>query len=337
MAIAIMILFSGAVSADSLIPEIKLGTDATLKISGWGQIVAAEEMYGGLETDLAGLRINADLNWNDWEFFTQVNLTTDGEEIDSDWLYQAWVGHNISEHWKLRVGRIFVSGGNITPCAYDIRTVKYPAGITFCPYATGAQFEGLLLKGLTLITEVTGKSGVAFNADDTFERAEFGLMLKQEFGESGKPGYGYLAGYGQLCKDFQRYGAEGFWQPISRLTLMGALCYTKYEYDQTSDEIGGYALVAYRLLPWFELHGQIDRFECLEKTWGDVESSKDETGKVNIDYVEYCSDETELTTLTIGAKLMEPTDAFSVTVDWEKPIGDDSEEDRFLLKAQVKF
>ncbi len=324
-------------SAPAELQDVKVGQEPTLKISGWTQASYAETTTSSDEFQWNNLRLKADWSSERWEASTQVNLPFNDGQIDSNWLREVWVKYKVNDNWSLKAGRIFLAAGNSTPDAYSLRTVAYPSSMTFPCYAYGAQVEGQLSESVSLVFDVTGRSGLAFDDDHSFDRIELSAMLRQQFGEKGKPGSGNIAGYTQLCQDFQRFGVSTAWQPDNHWNLMGALCYTRYESIEVSDQFGGYVQVAYRATPWLELHSQVDYLGDISKTYEETNTKFDrESGQFKTETVEIQTSDAKRVYWTNGVRLMDKKDRCSLTLDYETVV-DGPEDNRLLAKAQFKF
>lgn len=324
----------------NLIPELKIGDNAKLKVWGWAQGSYVEDRLPR-ETDLSMLVLRQRLTvGNHWEAFLDLDLA----QVDNDhgnWLREINASYYLDpddgeadpQSWKLTVGRIFVAAGNVTPPPFLIETVNYPQSDHFSAYAWGLQVSGKW-DGWNLSADVTGASGLTFDAPEAlnFDRPEASLRL-EKLSETWS-----LAGSLQLSTDFQRYSIDGSFTPNKQVTLRGALYYERLTDDTASNHFGGYGLVAYRPAKWLELHGMLDHSQALPKTWVETTSGFTDSGEYYYERTKKTSSNETHTTLTPGLRFffgdnVTLTADCVIPVDGEDPLAKTS----VGARLQVRF
>ena len=143
--IALLLVSLGA-WAGELLPELNIGDDTTVKFKAYGQMLFTERLdtIGGEDPNdliLNRLRLRTTLESGAWGFFNETSFVM-GDKWDDNWLRETTVSYKLTDNWKLRAGRLFLSAGCITPPPFLLETIEYPMDGRFGLYAWGVQVEG---------------------------------------------------------------------------------------------------------------------------------------------------------------------------------------------------
>lgn len=195
--------------------------------------------------------------------------------------------------------QLFTAGGFISPAPFLNPTVLGPH-TPFGFFAYGAQLKGSI-GNWDVLADVTGSTGLAFDAPGQFERIEVSGRLIRTFSDDL-----WLAAGMQFSPDFRRFSLDGSYQPHPKVNLSGALYYV--DEDDDGDDLGGYGLLTYKPISWLELHSQYDQLGR-DRIW------------------------------TNGVRLLTDKERLSFTVDYESHMfGERSSPDnRLLMRLQVRF
>lgn len=89
-----------------------------------------------------------------------------------------------------------MAGGYTLPAPAALETVRFPR-MPFSCYAHGVQAQGNLGSGFTVISDLTGRSGVSFDSDSNWDRLESSTRLQKKVTEDF-----FLAGTSNFSDDF---------------------------------------------------------------------------------------------------------------------------------------
>lgn len=231
----------------SLIPEMKLGS-TTLNVRGFvtGFYIekAKKETIWKDFWLLSKWQLNEGLSL-DGEF----NLAYDDQEgIEDNWLRVLRLSYRLSDNWKLNLGRLPLSTIYITPPPYLIETVNYPKKPVNI-YGWAVQLAGKF-GDWSIKTDISGRSGVAFDQRENLDQAEWSGRLTRNFGTR------FMLGVtSQLSERNQMVSLDYWWKPVDKLAIRGAWFRA---IGEDLDWVGAYSFAAYRLKPWLEFHTQIE-------------------------------------------------------------------------------
>jgi hypothetical protein len=222
----------------------------------------------------------------------------DLDDPDKNWLRQAYLSYKLNDEWAIRAGRLFLAAGYITPAPSGLETVLYPRTPFTC-YAYGMQMKGKFDDTLSIVADITGKSGVSFNDSENWDGLESSVRLSERFTSNLT-----LSVTLQLSDD-STVGAIDSEYRVGKLLLRGA-AYSKCLEDAATGVRGFYAYGGYEIFRRFELHAQVDR----------------QIGENNI--------------WTIGARIWTPNDQVSLTADYEVVDGQ-HDDNRFVARIETRF
>ena len=225
----------------------------------------------------------------------------DLDDSGKNWLREAKVSYQANEDWVLYAGRIFLAGGFPLPGPANVETVRFPR-MPFACYAYGVQARGNLGSGVSLISDVNGKSGVSFDSDENWDRLESSTRLQKKITKDL-----FLAGTVVVSDDFGGFVLDSEYR-IGKACLRGA-GYTKYEEvadGKAKDTKGFYTYAGYEVLTGVELHAQYDHQVSADDIW------------------------------TVGTRVWVPKDQVSLTVDYEVVDGQ-SDDNRVVARVEARF
>ena len=318
LTLALVLGFSIQANAQNrLIPEITLG-EMKIKLYGFTHVVYDDELD---DWDMSNLRLRTKIDLRQFGFFSEVNFAH-CQDKDSNWLRQAYLIYHLNEDWEIRAGRLFLSGGNVSPNPFTIETVEKPMSDFFNTYAWGFQTVGNLGDGWKLSADISGDSGKPFQSQENWKRVEVSARLEKKIDTF------LIAGTTQLLKNCQRLSADVTWSPRSNYYIRSAIfgedkqvrvlkknSDNSTSFHEISDrKIGANVISVWRPVSFLEVHNQVD---FVRHTFQAIKSK---------DVV-----------MTNGIRFFAgKEDMFSVTADWQTVL-EGKKEDRFLLRAQMMF
>jgi len=322
-----------------LIPPIQLGQELTLRLWGFGQVAFLENAQpDGLK--LTNLRLLGNLDRKRLGVGFVFNFA-DLQEPNGNWLRQLYGKVKLTDSLELRVGRLLLSvgNGNAMPGPFKWETVLYPHSLPFAPYGYGVQLRWNN-EDWSGIADLTGSSSVPFDDLKSLQSLEFSGRLKRTFHNQERE-LGYLAGSIQLTQDVYRFGFDGQWQPIKPLTLRGGVFYSGYASKQHSNRFGGFLSGAYRprwLKDRLELHTMLDATSDLPKEYEEHQKSKDKQGNITYKTVTLRTSDVTQIVWTNGLRLIGRNDFWSVTLDYQLPLGDEKKQgEQFQVRLNLVF
>lgn len=348
MAIAVPI--GAEEESPNLLPACDLG-DLEIKVYGFSQYRFQDSSGNDCvsEGKLSALRLRTDLKLRRWGLNSEIDFA-DMDEEGGNWLRYIHLNYDINEDWQVRVGRLFLAAGYATPAPFMLETVNYPKADPFACYAWGVQVAGKFGDGWSLLADVTGRSGVAFDDPRCWDRLEFSGRLQKKY-EAWTTG-----GTIQLSEDFFRFGLDTTWKPNEKFYLRAGGYYGKNNDSRVSNHFGAYALAVYRPTKWFEFHSQVDHQRDLAKTyierelefvqrdisttsiWGTPTTLP--TFWPEVTETEMETSDAKSTVWTNGIRLFcGKGDRISLTFDYELPIGSEApdQEGTFWARGQIRF
>ncbi len=222
----------------------------------------------------------------------------DLSDADRNWLRQAYLNYKLNKDWSLSAGRIFLAAGYITPSPANIETVLYPRTPFNC-YAYGVQTKGNFKDGFSLIADISGRSGLAFNDGDNFDGLEGSIRLSEKVATN------LTLGITFQMSDEAATGAIDSEYQLGKLLLRGAV-YSKCM-KVCGDEVKGfYGYTGYEVFRRVEVHAQIDRQINADNIW------------------------------TVGSRVWAPRDQVSLTVDYEM-VENQHNDNRVIVRIEVRF
>lgn len=310
--VSVLVLVSAFTSRaqQNLIPAIG-NDDLRLQIGGYTQVFSLPDSTTCPRPNKVGIpddgsdfqwglcRVRFDLKSSTpWGFFAEIEAV-DLDANEKNWLREAKVSYKVSDDWTLYAGRLFLTSGWVTPSPANIETVSYPR-IPFNCYAYGLQLKGDLGDGWSLVMDVTGKSGVAFDSDANWDGLESSTRLQKVVNKNLT-----LAGTVQAGADSGGVMFDAQYH-LEKFYLKGAT-YTRRAWGNEAKDISGfYAYAGYEVLKCLELHTQFDRQTDRDNIW------------------------------TTGVRLWMPNKMFELTVDYERVI-EQSDDNRIIARGEFRF
>lgn len=296
--------------AQGLIPS--LGTsNLQVQVSGYTHIYSLPDSTTAPRPDKVGIpNDDSDIQWGlcrvkmDIKSSTPFGGFTEIEAVDlndssKNWLRRAHVSYKANDDWSFYVGRLFLAWGSVLPSPYSVETVRF-GRVPFACYAYGAQVSGNLGNGWSVLSDVTGKSGVSFDSGDNWDGVENSTRLQKKITKSWS-----MAGTVQLTEDYEGVALDSEYR-IGKLCLRGT-AYGKYMDDSpTPDTQGLYAFAGYEIMNGLELHGQYDYQHEKDNIW------------------------------TVGTRLWAPKNWVELTVDYEMVEGL-SDDNRVIARLETRF
>ncbi len=323
-----------------LIPSIQVGDKLTLRLWGFSQAqMTFTEATPTTEEEESwqwtNLRLLGNLDGKRLGLGFVFNFS-DLQERDGNWLRELYGQVKLTDSLKLRAGRLLLStgNGNALPGPFKWETVAYPKSLRFGQYGTGIQTLWNQ-ENWSAIMDVTGDSSLPFDDPGSLQDLECSARLKRTFRDQERE-LGWLAGSVQLTNNVYRFGLDSQWQPVKTLTLRGGAVYSDYEDKKTSNQLGGFALVAYRPISLLEIHTMLDQESNLSKEYQELQKQKDEQGNVTYQKVTMRTSDATVITWTNGLRLIGKADHWAVTLDYEAVL-EGQRPDRILARAQIRF
>jgi hypothetical protein len=297
--------------AQNLIPKIG-GSNVTIQVSGYTHVYYAPESVTCPKADKVGIpNDDSDFQWGLCRVKMDIKSSTpfggflqieavDLDDSSKNWLREALVSYKANDDWSFKVGHLFLAGGWVLyPSPFAIETVRSPR-IPFSCYAYGAQAIGNLGNGWSVMSDVTGKSGVSFDSGDNLDGLENSTRLQKKITKDW-----FLVGTIQLSEDFESMALDSEYR-LGKLCLRGA-AYGKYMTDDTiANTKGFYTYAGYEVFKGVELHGQYDHQVDKDDIW------------------------------TVGARLWAPNNWVELTVDYEVVDGQ-SDDNRVIARFETRF
>ncbi|HRY31204.1 MAG TPA: hypothetical protein P5328_02340 [Candidatus Paceibacterota bacterium] len=248
---------------------------------------------------LCRLKIDASMPDSPFGGFYEFELV-DIDDSGANWLRRAELTYKVNDAWLVRAGRLFMASSYATPSAASVETVRSPR-MSSPLYAYGVQAAGDLGSGVSILSDITGNSGVSFDSDDNWNRVESSTRIQKQISEDL-----FVAGTAHLSEDFGRAVLDGGWR-------LGSVClrvagYTKYESvdGRAENKRGFYQYVGYEILPGLEVHGQYDHQVGDDDIW------------------------------TIGSRIWAPKVPVELTVDYEF-VPDADGDNRVVARLEGRF
>ena len=308
--VGLFIVVGFEAKAQNLIPMIG-NSNIQVQISGYTHVYYLPDSATCPKADRIGLPDDgSDSQWGlcrirlNVKSSTPLGFFSEIEAVDLDhskenWLREAKISYKVNDDWSLYAGRIFIASGWVTPSPANIETVRYPR-MPFTCYAYAVQAQGNLGGGMSIASDISGKSGVSFDSDENFDQVESSTRLKKEITKNL-----FLAGMVQMSRDFGGFVLDSEYH-IDKLCLRGA-GYTKYELtNEAKDTKGFYTFTSYQVLTGVEIHTQYDHQNGGNDIW------------------------------TVGTRLWAPKDQISLTVDYEY-VPHQNDDSRVVARAEVRF
>lgn len=304
---ALTISMSSVAFGQNLIPPLE-SNGFSLQVSGYGQ---------GLWSDhtLSGDEHNRNSAWQ--SLVTRFDLKTPNQAVKfygevefwgidqphANWLQQAFVEVKATDYLTLRLGRMLLSGGYVTPSSDNLETVHYPR-VPWPVYGNGIQADVKLGKGWEFIADITGETSRNFDDLKMYRKVEASARLAKTFDDF----HLTLAGQVAFAEDFKLYGIDVDWKPVKSFHFKSAL-YTAD--DNVLCYKGGYLFAGYTLFDHVELHSQVD----------------------------YRTDAHASSTIwTKGVRVWSVRDQVEVTLDHESVFSKDQKTDnRIFARLQIRF
>lgn len=165
-----------------------------------------------------------------------------------NWVKQAFVEGTVGKGWSFRSGRIALSPLFISPPPHKLETINSPR-LPYRVTAYGIQAEHVSPKW-KFMGDVSGRSGLSFDADRQFESIETTVRLEHAPTKKLRLGLQTQAG-----EDFLAGGIDWGYRPTEWLYLKGTGYGSENRGQQT---IGGYAYLGISPCPALEIYGQFD-------------------------------------------------------------------------------
>ena len=244
-------------------------------------------------------RVMTDIkSMSSWAFHSEIEAV-DLNDSQDNWLRVAQVSYKANNDWTLYAGRVFLAAQWSTPGAADLETIQYPR-IPFPCYAYGVQASGNLGDGMSILFDITGKSGVSFDSDENWDGLESSAYLKKTITKNLS-----LAETVEISDNFGGFALDSEYR-IGKFCLKGA-GYIQYDLtDEARDIKGFYAYSGYEILKRTELHAQYDH----QVSANDI--------------------------LTAGTRLWAPNDQVSLTLDYEY-VPDQNDDSRVIARVEARF
>lgn len=244
--VGVMMLPLGA-DADQLIPSLSVGDDATITVHGYTQGLFSYQDGKANGFSLGKFRVRLNLETKTpWSAFVETELVRLGP--DADWLKQAYITYDFGGGMKIRAGRLPLAASDTDPPPFVLETVHGPRSDPFGAFGNGLEILKDFGDGVVLRLDAGGRSGVNFQNSANWDTFEFGGRLQKNIGSS------FVALSMQLREDSQKFSLDAEYRPTETVFFRGAA----YAVRGTREYMSGYVLAGWRVVPWLELHSQID-------------------------------------------------------------------------------
>ncbi len=310
LVVGLVLVGAFQVEAQNLLPSFG-DSNLQVQVSGYTHIYSLPDSKTAPRPDKVGIPDDdSDIQWGLCRVKMDIKSSTpfggfvqieavDLDDSSKNWLRQAHVSYKANDDWSFNVGRLFVAASASAPSPFGQETVRcyrWP----FAFYAYGAQVAGNLGNGWSILSDVTGKSGVSFDSGDNWDGVENSTRLQKKITKDWS-----VAGTVQLSEDFEGVALDSAYQ-LGKLCLRGT-AYGKYMTDDAvADTKGFYTYAGYEVLKGVELHGQYDHQVNKDDIW------------------------------TVGTRLWAPKNWVELTVDYEMVNGQ-SDDNRVIARLETRF
>lgn len=177
-------------------------------------------------------------------FGAEVELV-DASHPGSNWLRTLFATGNLGGT-KVTAGRVVTAAGYALPPPNTLTTIRYPWK-PFASYGWGAQVASDVSERLTVVADITGKTGVSFDSREAWRGVETSGRLTWRVG-----GWSWSLTV-QEGNRLSRFGVDTAWSD-GAVAFRGGL----FGSNGNGSPHGGYVLATYRLGGNIDLHGQVD-------------------------------------------------------------------------------
>lgn len=178
-------------------------------------------------------------SWGGQVYLEGRHLVSD--QMNPNWLLDAYVSYAFSPATRVRVGRIFLAAMFQTPAPHTLRTVRYLGSDPYGVYAYGIQMKRQfgVDQQWKLITDIAGNSNRDFDDPAQFERGEASFFLERQGTVTWNVG-------GQASQDFIRLGVGAAYALSERLSLHG----TGYDDSSREEAVTGFVTLEVQASSW---------------------------------------------------------------------------------------